>query len=345
MGLIVAMVRPVSHRLDQPSASSEPVRVREPAHGRSILELCKQTILLRALDSHLVAAQQAGEMAYYASCAGRIAMLVGANAALSDGDWIAPGQRDVLVSLLRGASLAALCHHMLGTADDAQKGRQRPNMFGHRGARLLPVSGAAGGHLPQAVGFAWSAARRREDLVVLACCGDGGFLTGEFHNGANFAGVMKAGVVFLTVNAEHPADIAQAYGFSGSSVDGTSAVAVRDAVAAACDSARAGHGPTLVDAQIPRGAEDEASLLALWAMVPADPAEKQTSGAGTRTLQANLEAEAREQILAAYKYSQQTKPPELETLLEGVYGQWPSRAIAGEVRADSTDVRGRRIAS
>ena len=117
-------------------------------------------------------------------------------------------------------------------------------------------------HLPHAAGLAWGKKLRGEDTVAMAFFGDGATSEGAFHEGVNFAAVMNAPVVFVCNNngwaistpieaqtrAETLADKAVGYGIPGVRVDGLDVLAVYEAAREAVERARAGGGPTLIEA-------------------------------------------------------------------------------------------------
>ena len=123
--------------------------------------------------------------------------------------------------------------------------------------------------VPHAVGFAWGSRLKGEDRVALTLFGDGATSEGAFHEGATFAGVMKAPVVLLCNNnqwaistplskqtaAESLVDKAVGYGIPGVRVDGGDVLAVYEATRDAVERARAGDGPTFIEARlVSRGA-------------------------------------------------------------------------------------------
>ena len=117
-------------------------------------------------------------------------------------------------------------------------------------------------HVPHAAGLAWGKKLRGEDTVAMAFFGDGATSEGAFHEGVNFAAVMDAPVVFVCNNngwaistpveaqtrAETLADKAAGYGIPGVRVDGLDVLAVYEAAREAVERARAGGGPTLIEA-------------------------------------------------------------------------------------------------
>jgi len=130
-------------------------------------------------------------------------------------------------------------------------------------AGMLGSYAIVGAHLPMAVGAAWSARLRGTDQVAVAFFGDGATNIGAFHEALNLAAVWALPVLFVCENnlymeytpiatvtaVEHPAaDRAPAYGVPAELIDGNDVVAVHDAVATAAARARAGQGPTLLEA-------------------------------------------------------------------------------------------------
>ena len=120
-----------------------------------------------------------------------------------------------------------------------------------------------GAHLPIALGAAWSAQYRKSGQVAVCFFGDGTTNIGAFHEALNMAAVWKAPVVFVCENNQymeytpigdvtavaHPAaDRASAYGLESIVVDGNDVEAVHAVAAAAIDRARAGDGPSLIEA-------------------------------------------------------------------------------------------------
>jgi len=126
------------------------------------------------------------------------------------------------------------------------------------GSICVPI----GTHVPHAAGLAWGKKLRRETACAIAFFGDGATSEGSFHEGANFAGVLKAPLVLFCNNnqwaistpleaqtaAETLADKAVGYGMPASRVDGADVLAVYDATREAVARARAGDGPTFIEA-------------------------------------------------------------------------------------------------
>jgi 2-oxoisovalerate dehydrogenase E1 component alpha subunit len=274
------------------------------------------------------------------SSLGEEAAFLGAVAALRDRDWVFHYGREFGAALFRGMPLGAYLSHLFGSSGDASKGRQMPDNFASRAVRFASASSPIGTQITHAVGFAWAAKLRREDVVTLACFGEGATSAGDFHNGMNFAGVMKAPTVFFCRNNGFSLSLPAsrqtgsssfwvkgvAYGVPGVEVDGHDLFAVHHAVQSAVLRAARGEGPSLVEAvtgHAPARAGDAPSR------------ENDALGRGrvrqhleARRLwsdkdEADHAARVRAEIDAAIAAAEREPPPPRESLFDDVYGQTP----------------------
>lgn len=215
--------------------------------------LWRDMVTLRAADERAVTLSRQGRIGAYPLYWGEEGVQAGALAALRRTDWLFPSYRQNAIAILRGQPPEQAWLYFRG---DPQ-GFLDPAAYACA-SQSVPLAT----HLPHAVGWAWSRARRGADDVAVAFFGDGATSEGDFHEALNLAGVLKAPVVFLCTNnqwaistpyasqtaAAAIVDKAVGYGVRGERVDGFDAVAVRDAVASAAALARAGDGPSLVEA-------------------------------------------------------------------------------------------------
>ena len=219
----------------------------------ALLDLYKAMILLRTYDERSVVYHRQGRIGTYAIFWGHEAIQAGSALALADEDWIFPSYRESAIGLLRGMPpetvLAWWRGHPAGWWD--------PREF-----RLASITVPIATHVPHAAGYAWGAKLKGESACAIAYFGDGATSEGAFHEGANFAAVMRAPVVLLCNNnqwaistpleaqtrAESLADKAVGYGMPGVRVDGGDVLAVYEATSEALDRARAGDGPTFIEA-------------------------------------------------------------------------------------------------
>jgi len=218
-----------------------------------LLSLYRDMVLLRTYDERSLIYHRQGRIGTYAIFWGHEAMQVGAVRALADQDWIFPSYRESAVGLLRDMPVETVLSWWRG---------HPAGWWDPREYRLASIAVPIASHVPHAVGFAWGKRLRGEDTCALAFFGDGATSEGAFHEGANFAGVMRAPVVLLCNNnywaistplpaqtrAETLADKAVGYGMPGVRVDGGDVLAVYQATTEALARARAGEGPTFIEA-------------------------------------------------------------------------------------------------
>src|SRR3989475_9751399 len=124
--------------------------------------------------------------------------------ALEKRDWVFPAYREPGAALWRGYSVETLIAQAYGNAKDPQQGRQMPNHYGARDINYVPVSSPVGTQIPQAVGAAWAAKIRKDDIVTMTYFGDGATSEGDFHAAMNFAGGFKAPTIFFCKNNQPP---------------------------------------------------------------------------------------------------------------------------------------------
>lgn len=313
-------------------------------------------LLTRVFDQTCLKLQRAGRIGFSVPNEGIEATQVGAASALRRSDWIFPSYRDFGMALYHGVTPLEMMHNMFGNARDTSKGRQMPVHFSFlEPIRFVSISSPIGTHVPQAVGAAYAAKARGEDTVALASFGDGGTSSLGFHSGLNFAGVWKAPVIFLCQNngwaiscpseeqtaSESFAVKGEAYGVPGVIVDGNDLFAVRKSVSEAVGRARAGEGPTLIEAQTFRMGGHSTSddprryvppeQFEKWrARDPIPRFEKflEASGLWTAERREELLKEVTDQVQAAVREAEKVGPPGLETIFSDVYGELPAHLRA-----------------
>jgi pyruvate dehydrogenase E1 component alpha subunit len=221
----------------------------EPA----LLELYRNMVLLRTYDERSLVYHRQGRIGTYAIYWGHEAMQAGAHYALAEEDWIFPSYRESAIGLLRGMPPEVVLSWWRG---------HPAGWWDPREYRLASITVPIATHVPHAAGFAWGARLKGDSACAVVFFGDGATSEGAFHEGANFAAVMRAPVVLLCNNnqwaistplsaqtrAETLADKAVGYGMPGVRVDGGDVLAVYEAVSEALVRARGGEGPTFVEA-------------------------------------------------------------------------------------------------
>src|SRR6478735_6334715 len=233
------------------------------------LELYRQLVLMRTYDERSVVYHRQGRIGTYAIFWNHEAMQVGSAFALEREDWIFPSYRESAIGLLRGLPAATILSWWRGHPS----GWWNPADW-NVASICVPIAT----HVPHAAGLAWGKKLRGETACAVCYFGDGATSEGAFHEGANFAAVMHAPLVLMCNNnqwaistpleaqtrAATLADKAAGYGMPGVRVDGGDVLAVYDATRQAVQRARAGEGPTLIEAvtyrMAPHATADDPSL-------------------------------------------------------------------------------------
>ena len=224
--------------------------------------------LARAVDERMWILNRAGRIPFVISGQGHEGAQVGMAWAFERGhDWIAPFYRSIATCLTFGMTPRDIMTAQYATASDPSSGgRQMPGHYGSREHNLVSVSSPVATQLLHAVGIALAAKIRKTGQVAMASMGEGSSNQGDVHEGLNFAAIHKLPFIFVVenngyaisvpaamqVSVANVADRASGYGMPGVVVDGSDVlacyVAARDAVARA----RAGDGPTLIEAKVTR---------------------------------------------------------------------------------------------
>jgi acetoin:2,6-dichlorophenolindophenol oxidoreductase subunit alpha len=195
--------------------------------------------------------------------AGHEAVAVGASAALRPDDYVFATYRGHHHAMARGASPVECLAELMSKATGVCKAKGGSMHLTKASAGMLGSYAIVGAHLPMAAGAAWSAQLRGTSQVAVAFFGDGATNIGAFHEALNLASVWALPVLFICENnlymeytpigsvtaADHPAaDRAAGYRLPAEVIDGNDVVLVADAVGRAADRARAGGGPTVLEA-------------------------------------------------------------------------------------------------
>jgi pyruvate dehydrogenase E1 component alpha subunit len=210
-------------------------------------------VVARRLDRECIALQRQGELTVYPGFEGQEAAQIGSAFALGPDDMVFPTFRELAVALVRGVdAVRYLWYH---------RGTWHGGPYDPRASRFGPICIPIATQIPHAAGYALGRRLDGADDVTIAYFGDGSTSEGDFHEGANLAGVWRLPLVLFCQNngwaislptAEQTAGEiwrrADGYGFPGVRVDGNDVLAVYRATRDALTRARAGEGPTLIEA-------------------------------------------------------------------------------------------------
>ncbi|MCU9613817.1 thiamine pyrophosphate-dependent dehydrogenase E1 component subunit alpha [Caldibacillus lycopersici] len=243
------------------------VENRHQALGLSdetVLEMYETMLLARRLDERMWLLNRSGKVPFVISGQGQEGAQIGAAFALNrEKDYILPYYRDMGVVLAFGMTAKELMLSAFAKAEDPNSGgKQMPSHFGQKKNRIVTGSSPVTTQVPHAVGIALAAKMEKKDFVSFVTFGEGSSNQGDFHEGANFAGVHKLPVIFMCENnkyaisvpvtkqlaCERVSDRAIGYGMPGITVDGNDPLEVYRVVKEAHDRAIRGEGPTLIEA-------------------------------------------------------------------------------------------------
>jgi pyruvate dehydrogenase E1 component alpha subunit len=241
-------------------------------------------VRVRAFDAKAMNLQRTGQLGTYPSCLGHEATHVGVGAAMLPEDTLFTVYREIGTKFWRGVELSDILLYWGGDERGTRYART-PQDF--------PFCVPIGSQMPQAAGAALAYQIRGEPRCVLAFIGDGGTSQGAFYEAINFAGARALPLVCVIVNnrwaismpvqaqtaAQTLAQKAVAAGIPALQIDGNDALIVRETVGAALERARAGGGPSVIEALTYRLSDhttsDDASryrpageLEAAWSLDP-----------------------------------------------------------------------------
>ena len=303
--------------------------------------------LARTFDERMLAVWKQGRgVGGTFSQRGHEAIAVGAGYALAPEDVVAPMHRDLGCYLVRGLSPRRIFANVLGRATGVSAGRDA-NLHGMGDLDMNLIGFIS--HLPQslpvALGVAMAFRYRDEPRVALTFFGDGSSSAGVVHEVLNMAAVWQAPFVVIAENNQYaystPVDQqmrvidiagrAASYGIPGFVVDGNDVEAVYGVVKEAVDRARAGGGPTLIEARTMRmlghaihdGAEYvPRQLLAEWEAK--DPVRRYEArllaeGVADRAEMDEIGRRCEIEVEDAISYAEASPWPDPATITHGVY--------------------------
>jgi 2-oxoisovalerate dehydrogenase E1 component alpha subunit len=230
-----------------------------------LLSMYRTMVTARLVDEAAFRLNRQGKAPFVVPVSGHEGCQVGTAWPLRPGRdiWV-PYYRDVAVVLVAGMTPYEIFLGLFAKADDpCSGGRQMPSHWGSRRLGIISHSSPIATQIPHAAGIAYAARYRGEDTVVGSWFGEGATSEGIWHEGLNFAGIHKLPVVFVCENNQYAisvaqtkqmaiadvADRAEGYGFPGVVVDGNDVLACYGAMKTAVERARAGEGPTLIEAK------------------------------------------------------------------------------------------------
>ena len=313
-----------------------------------LVAMYRLVALARALDERMWVLNRAGRIPFVISGQGHEGAQVGITWPLKKGhDWIAPFYRSIATCLTFGMSPRDILTAQYATANDPSSGgRQMPGHYGSHEHNLVSVSSPVATQLLHAVGIALAAKIRKTGQVAMTTMGEGSSNQGDVHEGLNFAAIHKLPFIFVVENNGYAisvplarqvagssvADRAAGYGMPGIVVDGNDVLACYVASRDAIDRARAGEGPTLIEAKVHRltahssddqqtkyRSEEELADERARDCVPGFRTQLRGAGVLTDGVEEKLTAEIKSIVDEATDYAEAQADPDPSTATRYVY--------------------------
>jgi pyruvate dehydrogenase E1 component alpha subunit len=329
---------------------------QSPLNGEELLAAYRLMLLSRRVDERAFNLQRQGRLGTFSPVHGQEASVVGSACALDPArDWVVPQYRELPAMLRQGYTLERFVLYFMGNPE----GNRVPG-----NVKLLPYQISLATQLPHAVGLAWGLRHQGLDGVVCAYFGDGGSSEGDFHEACNLAGLRRAPVVFFLQNngwaistpvsrqtaAPSFAARAAGYGFPGELVDGNDFFATYEVTAKAVERARAGEGPTLIEARTyrmgPHNTADDPTRYVdpdeLEAHRALDPINRlraylEHHGLLEADAEERIRAEIEQELQAALAAAEAHPGPLATQIFDHVYAEEPARVARqrGELASEA----------
>ncbi|RDD61183.1 pyruvate dehydrogenase (acetyl-transferring) E1 component subunit alpha [Ferruginivarius sediminum] len=311
----------------------------------ALVDLYRGMVRTRRFDAKAVSLQRTGRLGTYASSLGQEATSVGIGAAMAADDVLVPSYREAGTQLWRGVTPLEILLYWGG--DERGMDYQVPR-------EDFPISVPVGSQALHATGCAYAFKLRRQKRATVAVLGDGGTSRGDFYEAINMAGVWHVPAVFVVSNnryaisvplrrqtaAQSLAQKAVAAGIPGEQVDGNDVLAVRHAVARAVARARAGEGPSLIEALTYRLGDhttaddasryrEEAEVSAKWKEDPIVRLRSYLANAGlwTKADEEKLLEEVEAELTEAVDAYLATPPQPPEAMFDYLYAELPTALV------------------
>lgn len=279
---------------------------------------------------------------------GQEATAAGSGAVLRTTDWITATHRGHGQTIAKGTDVNAMMAELFGRTTGTNKGKGGSMHIADLDTGNLGANGIVGGGFPIAVGAALTSKMKNNDTVALAYAGDGSTNEGSFHESLNMASIWDLPVIFFIENNQYGmsgsvekmtrvgklSDRAVAYGIKGITIDGNDLIEVINTTQDAVERARAGEGPTLIEAMTYRWKGHSKSDAKKYRTKEEeeewrkerDPilnTKKRFIEAGIFTEEdaESIRLQAKQEIEDSVKFAEESPVAGLETLFENVYSE------------------------
>ncbi|MDP9142289.1 MAG: thiamine pyrophosphate-dependent dehydrogenase E1 component subunit alpha [Pseudomonadota bacterium] len=231
---------------------------------KTLLSIYRKARLINLIDERFRGLLRSGRLAaVYYSPRGQEILAAAMGVHLQSTDYLVTTYRGIHDQLAKGIPLRPLFAEYYAKATGACKGKGGPMHITHPDSGVMVTTGIVGSGLPIANGLAWASQLKKDGRVTLVTFGDGASNIGAFHEALNMASLWKLPVIFLCQNnlygesskyakctaVDNIGDRAASYNMFGVTVNGNDPEAMWRASGEAVARARAGEGPTLIEAK------------------------------------------------------------------------------------------------
>ena len=312
----------------------------------TLLWMYRTMVTIRRFEEESKRQADRGKLRGMHSSVGQEAVPTGICAHLRADDFVLGNHRSHHHCIAKGVDLDEMMAELLGRATGTNKGKGGTMHIADIEKGMLGANGVVGSNIPVATGAALSARMQGKDNVSVVFFGDGASSQGALHEAMNLASIWKLPVVFVCENNRYAeatpfeysvaggsvAARAAGYAMPGVTADGQSALEMYEVGGEAVGRARAGEGPTLIEAQTYRyeghfGAdnplayrsEEEESEFRARDCLEHLRGHLLAGGVADESELAEIEARAVEAVEAAVRFAEESPFPEPDALYEDVY--------------------------
>lgn len=324
---------------NEPSVHDEGLEVELPAPRRLLRTMC----VIRAFEDRAIQLYNDGDIrGAIHSSAGQEAVAVGVCSALRRDDYVASTHRGHGHALAKGADCGRMLAELMGRATGYCGGKGGSMHVADLSVGMLGANGIVGASIELAVGAAFASRQLGLDRIAVAFFGEGGAAEGALHESLNLAALWRLPVVFFCENnqyavtlpmarsvaAKRISDFGAPYGIPSTCVDGMDLKAVVAAAQEGVARARAGDGPTLIEAITYRfgghsrsdpnyGTYRQKDEWQEWK--ERDPIPAYARAAGMFDELDAVRAEVEEEIERAVRFARESPFPQLEDAFANLY--------------------------
>ncbi|MBM3947986.1 MAG: thiamine pyrophosphate-dependent dehydrogenase E1 component subunit alpha [SAR202 cluster bacterium] len=237
--------------------------VRGTIAKQKLIWMYETMVLIRRFEEQARREQDSGRLRGTHSAIGQEAVPVGICAHLRDDDFVLGNHRSHHHCIAKGVDVNEMMAELLGKVTGTNRGKGGTMHIADMNKGMLGANGVVGSNIPVATGVGLSARVRKTDQVSVVFFGDGAAQQGSLHESLNLAAIWKLPVLFVCENNRYAestpfeysvaggsvANRAAGYGIPGVTVDGQSVLDMYEVGGEAVRRARAGEGPTLIEAQ------------------------------------------------------------------------------------------------